>query len=172
MGNRSLNNKEMIDSESNFEEAYKANIKSIYRFMFWRTNNAQLAEDLTSQTFEKAWKSRDSFKSGSISAWFHRIARNVLIDHWRKKKDSYLSETAEEIVSDNLSLEQLLEKELELDKLKRALDQLPLTPKKVIVLRFIKRWPSKQVAKEMGLSENNIRIIQYRALKKLRDLMK
>src|SRR5579859_6501768 len=93
MDDEPLDNKEMLESHDNFEIAYKTHSKSIYKFLFWRTHDTQLSEDLTSSTFEKAWVSRTSFQGGSQRAWLYRIARNVLIDHWRKKKDLFVEDT-------------------------------------------------------------------------------
>src|ERR1700685_3948687 len=99
MDNKPLDTKEMLESTDNFEAAYESHSKAIYRFLFWRTKDAQLSEDLTSSTFEKAWASRKSFHGGSEQAWLYRIARNVLIDHWRKKKDLSL-EDSDSLVED------------------------------------------------------------------------
>ncbi|HXH27105.1 MAG TPA: RNA polymerase sigma factor, partial [Candidatus Acidoferrum sp.] len=70
-----------------FEAIYTANAPLIYNFMFWRTRDVMLAEDLTSHVFEKAWRMRTSFRGGSVQAWLYKIAGNTLIDHWRKKKE-------------------------------------------------------------------------------------
>lgn len=163
----------MLDSTDNFEAVYESNERSIYRFLYWRTKNVQLAEDLTSSVFEKAWRSWGSFHGGSVRAWLYRIARNVLIDHWRKKKDLLVDDADsmhEEATGPSIS--ETLDQDVLLQKLQKALDTLPSDMHSVITLRFIDGLSCKQVAEKLSLGESNVRVIQYRALRKLRSRLK
>ena len=172
MADKSLDNKEMLESPDNFEAAYKSHVQSIYRFLFWRTKDIQLSEDLTSKTFEKAWVARKSFHGGSEQAWLYRIARNVLTDHWRKKKELFVND-ADSLEEDlQPSTAELFDTQLKLRDLRKALDQLPDDMCSVIELRFIEGLSCKQVAAALNLSESNVRVMQYRALKKLRKYLK
>jgi RNA polymerase sigma-70 factor (ECF subfamily) len=168
MADQSLDTEEMLDSNDNFEAAYEAHAKSIYNFLFWRTRDVQLSEDLTSRTFEKAWTGRQGFRGGSTKAWLHRIASNVLIDHWRKKKDLGLEDA--ELLPDETrpAMAELLDKQARIEQLSQALEKLPADMRAVVQQRFIEGLPSKEVAKRLELSESNVRVIQYRALKKLK----
>jgi RNA polymerase sigma-70 factor (ECF subfamily) len=172
MDNEPLDNKEMLESTDNFETAYKSHSKSIYKFLFWRTRDTQLSEDLTSSTFEKAWVSRKSFHGGSEQAWLYRIARNVLIDHWRKKKELFVEDTDTLQEDVRPSAGELLDKKLQHQDLRKALDKLPDDMHSVVAMRFIEGLSCKQVAKNLSLSESNVRVIQYRALKKLKEYLK
>lgn len=172
MDDEPLDTKEMLESGDNFESAYKSYAQSIYKFLFWRTKDTHLSEDLTSKTFEKAWVSRKSFHGGSEQAWLYRIARNVLIDHWRKKKD-LLTEDMDSVQEDSRpSTAELLDKKLQLQALQKALHKLPDDMHAVVSMRFIEGMSCKQVAKELHLGESNVRVIQYRALKKLKGYLK
>jgi RNA polymerase sigma-70 factor (ECF subfamily) len=173
MAEESLGNEEMLDSTDNFEAVYESHARSIYRFLYWRTRNPQLSEDLTSSVFEKAWRSRGSFHGGSVRAWLYRIARNVLIDHWRKKKDLLVDDVDslnEETTSPSIS--EQLDRDVMLRRLHEALDTLPGDMRSVINLRFIEGLSCKQVAEKLDLGESNVRVIQYRALRKLRNHLK
>lgn len=173
MAEESLGNEEMVESTDNFESVYESHARSIYRFLYWRTRNPQLSEDLTSSVFEKAWSSRGNFHGGSVQAWLYRIARNVLIDHWRKKQDLPMDDADslnEE--SDGLSLSEILDQNIMLKRLQQALDTLPDDMRSVVNLRFIEGLSCKQVAKKLDLGESNVRVIQYRALRKLRERLK
>jgi RNA polymerase sigma-70 factor (ECF subfamily) len=173
MAEESLGNEEMIDSTDSFEAAYESHSRSIYRFLYWRTKNVQLSEDLTSSVFEKAWHSRSSFRGGSVRAWLYRIARNVLIDHWRKKQD-FLVEDADSLQEEatDPSIGETLDQDLLLRHLHKTLDTLPGDMRSVITLRFIEGLSCKQVAEKLDLGESNVRVIQYRALRKLRSRLK
>ena len=172
MDDEPLDNKEMLESTDNFEAAYKSHSNAIYKFLFWRTHDTQLSEDLTSATFEKAWASRRSFRGGSEQAWLYRIARNILIDHWRKKKELFVddADSMQEEMGPNAG--ELIDKKTQLEGLRKALDQLPEDMRSVITLRFIEGQTCRQVATSMNLSESNVRVIQYRALKKLKEYLK
>ena len=173
MAEDTLETEEMLESPDDFTAAYESHAKPIYRFLYWRTRDADLSEDLTSSVFEKAWRSRRSFKGGSVQAWLYRIARNLLTDHWRRKQDvpsSDIDALPEAVVEDTAGLE--LDQALAVRRLQQALAKLPPEMRSVVQLRFIERLPAKRVARQLGLSESNVRVIQYRALRKLRSFLK
>jgi RNA polymerase sigma-70 factor (ECF subfamily) len=162
-----------MDSPDEFESVYKANAPLIYRFMFWRTKDEMLAEDLTSNVFTKAWTKRLSFSGGSVKAWIFKIASTTLIDYWRKKKDLPANEEViAEIVSDNAALDEALDSQLSVVRLRAAVVKLPSEMQSVVKLRFIERLSVRKVAGRLNLSEANVRVIQYRALRKLRGHLK
>ena len=160
----------MIEPDK-FEDTYQAQANSIFKFLLFRTNDFHLAEDLTSTTFEKAWQKRSSYRGGSIQAWLHKIARNTLIDHWRKTSEIARSDLDSLLVDVRPGVEAQIDHQLMTLKLKRALLKLPLEMRRVVYLRFIAGLPSKEVAKRLNLTDANTRIIQYRALKKLRSYL-
>lgn len=148
---------------------YESNAPLIYRFMFWRTKDSMLSQDLTSNVFEKAWRTRNSFTGGSTKAWLYRIARTTLIDYWRKKKEISDDGTiTSQVISDSPDMSEALDQSLELEELHKALLKLPAEMYEVVRLRFIEGLSTRDVAEELDISEGNVRIIQYRALKKLR----
>lgn len=162
----------MIDSPDDFAEVYKDQAPLIYRFMFWRTRDAMLAEDLTSHVFEKAWRKRGSYHGGSVRAWLHMIARNTLIDHWRRVSNVPLDDSLEaNLASDQTAPAEVIDGELEAKRLRRAVWKLPAPMRAVVELRFIEGLSGRQTAFRLGLSEANARVIQYRALRKLKELL-
>jgi RNA polymerase sigma-70 factor, ECF subfamily len=164
----------MIDSSDEFEAIYESNAPLIYRFMFWRTKDQALSEDLTSSVFEKAWRSRGSFKGGSAKAWLYRIAHNTLVDHWRKRRDLPVEDEAvlDLAASGTVSPEDAFDSSMRAEKLRRALAALPEDMRKVVELRFMEGRSCRQVGERLGLSESNVRVIQYRALRKLKGYLK
>jgi RNA polymerase sigma-70 factor (ECF subfamily) len=130
-----------------------------------------LAQDLTSSVFEKAWRTRASFTEGSAKAWLYRIARTTLIDYWRRKKDITDEGTIDQAESAAAPLDEVLDREMRLAELEKAVRKLPKEMRLVVHYRFIERESSRQTAARLGLTEANVRVIQYRALKKLRGYM-
>lgn len=158
-----------LDSAEEFEAVYQQYAQPIYRFIYWQTQNPDQAQDLTSLVFERAWRARASFKGGSVQAWLYRIARNSVIDHWRKKKELLVDdvEGLTETPADNQAPYDFDQERL-LERLTEALATLPGELRAVVVLRFIEGLSARQVAEILEISEVNVRVIQYRALKKMR----
>lgn len=171
MDDEPLNTKGMTDSADEFEAAYNDYGQSIYRFLLWRTKDAELSEDLTSSVFEKAWRSRRNFHGGSMRAWLYRIARNMLIDHWRRKHDVPLEDVDTVVEPAASNMDAALDAEREAAHLQTAMRQLPEVMRLVVEARFIKGQSCKETAAQLGLSEANVRVIQYRALRKLRGYL-
>jgi RNA polymerase sigma-70 factor (ECF subfamily) len=171
MAKKSLSDDEMIDTSDQFEALYESDQPLIYRFMFWRTKDQMLAEDLTSNVFEKAWRTRQNFTGGSTRAWLYRIAHTTLIDYWRKKRDISDDDTIAAAVSDRLALDEALDQSLALADLHNAVGKLPRDMRHVVRLRFIEGCSARQAAERLDISEANVRVIQYRALKKLKKLL-
>ncbi|HEY4964190.1 MAG TPA: sigma-70 family RNA polymerase sigma factor [Candidatus Saccharimonadales bacterium] len=171
MAKKSLTTSEMIESADQFEDMYTSNKPLIYRFMFWRTKDEMLAEDLTSNVFEKAWRTRKNFTGGSSKAWLYRIAHTTLIDYWRKNKEISDDDAISRAVSDTTELDVALDQNMEIAKLQKALTKLPKDMRQVVHFRFIKGQSARETAKQLSISEANVRVIQHRALKKLRNLL-
>jgi RNA polymerase sigma-70 factor (ECF subfamily) len=167
MVKKTLPTNAMLESDDDFEAAYKTHERGIYRFLFWRTSNKELSEDLTSSVFTKAWQSRKSYHGGSIQAWLYTIARNSLADYWRKKKE-VVSDEVDTYANDNPSAEEVMEAKLDHERLKVAIAKLSPQMHEIIEKRFIKGLSTREVAEQLDISEGNVRIIQYRALKQLR----
>lgn len=171
MGKNPLDTKDMIESSDDFGAAYELHVQSVYRFLLWRTQDADLAEDLTSNVFEKAWRARGSFHGGSPAAWFHTIARNVLIDYWRKRRELPIENEDALPEERTKSMDEALDQAMEMDRIRAALDTMPADMRLVITMRFIEGHTSKQVAARLGLGESNVRVIQYRGLRRLRKAL-
>lgn len=160
-----------MQSAKDFEGTYMEFSDKIYRFLYWQSRDPHLAEDLTSEVFVRAWKSREQFGGGSAQAWLYRIARNALTDHWRKAKPLSLEELEIEPSYDPEILAQLARDE-DTQQLGLALEQLEEPGKSVVMLRFIENLSASAVASILELTEANVRVIQFRTLKQLKKLLK
>jgi len=142
----------------------------IYRFLFVHVRDVQLAEDLTADTFTKAWNQFGSFDGNHGRAWLYTIARNCLTDHWRKKRPVPLDEIFE-VADTRPSPEELVDKKLRARQVVKAISGLPEDMKSVVTLRFFQGYSVRDTAKALELTEANVRVIQYRALKKLKGVL-
>ncbi len=158
-----------------FGEFYELHLKEIYRYILFRVSDHDEAEDLTAKVFLEAWESltgtRREQKIQNIRAWIYRIARNKVIDFHRTRKpqepiDGNLDQTLQgawlEREVDDLFISQ---------KLAEGVRQLPAIYQEVIILRFINRMSHAEVAEIMNTTASNVRVLQYRALQQMRELV-
>jgi len=131
----------------------------------------QEAEDLTAETYARAWKTRRSFNGDERAAlsWLLRIARNLAIDLSRRRKvrDTDDSISIELLADSNLTPELDVMTREQITILWRLLGTLAEDVREMIVLRYMLGWQIKQVAEHLGLNENNVSVTIRRALKSL-----
>src|SRR3972149_3673229 len=158
-------------SVSAFQTLYMRYLDPIYRYFFFQTHDKFLSEDLAQEVFIKMWRSIKSFneEKGSFTSWMYRIAHNLLIDHYRGKKALSLKEGLEASYSEDW-LEKL-DRDEKLHKVKKALLELPADYQEVVVLRFFEDLAVEEVARIVDKSEENVRVIQHRAIRKLKEIL-
>jgi RNA polymerase sigma-70 factor, ECF subfamily len=139
----------------------------IYRFAYWKTGNEDTAKDVVSMVFAKAWEKHETFDGKHAQAWLYTIARNIIIDGYRRKEAVSINDIAEPTIEDGTA--EIIDRAYEKQKLGLALDTLKEEHRLVVHLRFIERCSVHDVAEVTGLSEENVRVIQFRALKKLKQ---
>ena len=155
--------------EDDFSEVYRKYSDKIFRYLYWQTKNFHLSEDLTSEVFTRAWETWESLRKDFLQAWLFRVAHNLLVDWYRKKKEVSLNESRIGFYDENL-LEKLGNDE-QVKELSEALDTLPENLKRVAILRFIEGLSAKEAAVILSVSEVNVRVLQHRALVKLKEVM-
>ena len=148
-------------------------VDRVYRHVYYRIGSTEDAEDLTQQVFLRAWQAISRYKKTSslFLTWLMRISHNLVIDFYRSKKDkTYLDF---EIVSSdsNSSPERVVEMEFDQQQLRRAILRLPADQQQVILMSFIEGFSYSEIASTFGKSEGSIRVIQHRALKKMRNIL-
>jgi RNA polymerase sigma-70 factor (ECF subfamily) len=159
--------------QSAFAELYDRHVVRVYRHIYYLVNDAREAEDLTAQTFLKAWEAIDRYKErgAPFVAWLLRIAHNLTISYLRSKRDH--SELDEGFVDQKRggnpeeSLEQATDERSVRDAVLRLRDE----QRQVIMLRFVEELDYTEVAAMIGKSVPAVRVIQHRALGNLRKLM-
>ena len=155
-----------------FGKLYNEYYGKIYRYCMINIYKSELAQDLCQETFIRAWKSLPSFtldKGGTFQAYIFRIARNLIIDLSRKKKEFSLAEYVEIEVHENF--EEQLDKENEVEKLKRAIAKLEDIDRQIIILRYFEEMGHSEVAKIIGINEGALRVRTARLLKKMKEII-
>jgi RNA polymerase sigma-70 factor, ECF subfamily len=156
-----------------FGQLYEAYFDRVYRFVYFRVTDAQIAEDLTSLVFLKAWESLGRYHPhGPFLAWLYAIARNTVIDNYRTRKPTISLEEAAPVAAQDEKLDDHIQLQFEVQSLQTAMQHLTEEQQEVITLKFIADYDTAQIAKMMGKSEGAIRALQMRALQALGRVMK
>lgn len=158
-----------------FARLYETYVDEIYRFIFFRVTQQQLAEDLTSQLFLKAWDNLERYQprhNASFKAWLMQIARNLVIDHYRTFKDTASLEQILPAEPDpTVDVAKDVERRLQGEWLQTKLQQLTGDQREVVTLKFIHGFHTKEIARTMNKTEGAIRALQMRGLQALADIL-
>lgn len=158
-----------------FEELYLSLFTPVYRYVYVRVRNKELAEDICHTVFIKALESLPQHASSNTSpiAYFLTAARNTLIDHWRKKKDTLLTHNSDEdppeLVSQRKGPHEMLVETEQTQELYAAMQDLNEEQREVLILKFINEQSADEIALIIGKSNDAVRQIQSRAIKQLRQ---
>ena len=156
-----------------FAELYDRHVVRVYRHIYYLVGDASVAEDLTAQTFLKAWEAIDRYKErgAPIVAWLLRISHNLTVSYLRSRRDH--SELDEAYVDQKRSgnPEEVLEQTTDEKSVRDAVLRLRDEQRQVIMLRFVEELDYREVAAMIGKSVPAVRVIQHRALGNLRKLM-
>lgn len=156
-----------------FAALYDRYIDAIYRYLAFRVRNPTDAEDLTEQVFLRAWQAIETYRNVGrpFSAWLYSIARNLVIDHFRAQRPS--SELPEGLLAPAGFAEPpvILDQQMSVERFRTALAELTPDQQQVIILRFIEGYGYDEVATAIGKSAGTVRVIQHRALARLRQLI-
>ena len=154
-------------------EIYDRYAESIYRYAYRYVGDATLAEDLTSDVFLKLLQVLGTRRAPQeqLQGWLYRVARNLAVDWFRKQgKGVPLSLNEELAPGGDSPVTRLEQQELHQD-LREAISKLTPEQQQVIVLRFGEGRKIREVGRLMGKSEGSIKVMQYRAMKRLRKLL-
>lgn len=159
-----------------FGRLYDHYLPMIYRFILLKVGQREEAEDLTHQVFLKAWQSIGSKYSDEglpFSSWLYRIARNTVIDHYRRSRPTV--EIGEDDIREELIFRPDLMDRMDLaDGAKAALEamkDLKDIERNILIMRFVEDLSVKEVAEALGKTEGAVKVAQHRALEKVKKIM-
>ena len=109
--------------QSSWEALYTLYGSRLYQFFLKNTSNPELAMDKTQEVFEKLYRHKESFVGGSLNTWIFRIARNLVIDIWRRRpRSEILPDEAPEIPDPGIGVEEGVVNRLHRDAMIRMVD--------------------------------------------------
>lgn len=154
------------------EEIYNEYSRIVFKYLVSYTNNTELAEELTQETFYKAVKNINKFRNeSSMKTWLCKIAKNVFIDYFKKKnnvKEVNINEITD-LHADEKSLEEQYENKEQLIDMYKKIHKLDETSREVVYLRLRSDLSYKEIGNILGKTEEWVRVTFYRAKLKLKE---
>ena len=152
--------------------SFKQYSEAIYNYVFFRVNRSkEIAEDLTQEVFLKAWQNREKFEEqkSQLKTWLFVIARNTVIDYYRKNKNilpifdkGEVAKVSElEAVEDKILAEDILQRIAELADEERG----------ILILRYFEDFELKEIAVIINKNYSATKVLVFRSLKKLKNLL-
>ena len=173
-GERAIVDAAIGGDEAALAELYNLYFPRVYRYILARMGNPFDAEDLTEEVFLRVLDAigRFQWREAPFSAWLFRIAHNAVISQRRKEgargRSSPLSEA---LPVDSQGPEEMVANRLALNEVMKAADTLPEAQRRVIGYRFAAGLTVAETARAMGKGEGNVKVIQHKAIAKLREML-
>lgn len=155
---------------SKFDALYELHFERIYFFVFSRVHDRSVAEDITSETFQRALANLSMYewRGTPFSAWLYRIASNAIIDHYkRSNREQQIDELEHPLAQPELASHDIefIERHVHFFGL---VDQLPEVQRRVVLERFVEDRSIREIAQRLEKTEGAIKQLQFRALQTLR----
>lgn len=159
--------------EQFFSQIYDEHVDKVYRFVFFKVSNEALAQDITSETFTRLWKEITLDKEvKSPSGFLFRVAKNLIIDHYRTKdQNPVVLDNPETILDKNQDIAGQAVQKDEVRAVMVALEQLNDDYRLAVSMYYVEQEPVSEVAKALNKSQGATRVMIHRGMKQLREIL-
>lgn len=158
-----------VCEEQVFESIFKSHAKDIKRFIFSKTRDAQIAEDIVQDAFVKIWEDCEKIRFDTVKNYLFTIANNLFLNLAKHNKVVHAHQQTNGKTSTNESPEFLVLEEEFLIKLEKAIEDLPEIQREVFLLNRIEKKKYKDIAEELGISVKAVEKRMHAALLVLRE---
>ena len=155
-----------------FTELYRAHLRDVYSYSYYRVGNHHDAEDLTEQTFLQAYRHFERAQRESqgrpLRPWLIRIAHNLAANYYRdrsRKPQANLDDAA--VISTPLGTERMVEEREEVKEVLEGVTKLPEDRREALIMRFALDMDNREIARALGRSEGATKVLIHRAIKQL-----
>lgn len=148
-----------------FEQLYVSYSPDVYRFAMWLSGNSNEAEDITAETFTRAWMNFARIRTETLKAYLFTIARHIHLESLRKHKDHEILN--ESHPDPHPTLEKSLEARSEIDQIRETLLTLPEIDRSAFVMRVQYDLSYAEIARVLQISEGAIKVKVHRVRKLL-----
>lgn len=174
MADQPQKSKARLDAE--FSELYRAHLRDVYSYAYYRVGNHHDAEDLTEQTFLQAYRHFDRAQRESdgrpLRPWLIRIAHNLAANLYRdrsRKPSTSIDDTGELAAAH--TTEELVEGRDELARVLEGVQRLPDDRREALIMRFALGMDNREIARAMGRSDGATKVLIHRAIKQLEEIV-
>lgn len=149
----------------NFQNLYETYAEDVFRFALWLAGEPAAAEDITSETFIRAWSRRSTIRTKTLKAYLFTIARNIYLSQQRKRSrhvpldDIHPDPTPGPEIS--------VESRSELQRIRNILETLPEIDRAAFIMRVQNELPYREIARALGLSLTAAKVKVHRVRKRL-----
>jgi RNA polymerase sigma-70 factor (ECF subfamily) len=169
--------KTKADLDREFSDLYRAHLRDVYSYSYYRVGNHHDAEDLTEQTFLQAYRHFERAQRESagrpLRPWLIRIAHNLAANFYRdraRKPQTAIEDAG--IISAPHTTEMLVEGREELQRVLAGVDQLPDDRREALIMRFALGMDNREIARALGRSDGATKVLLHRAIKQLEEIVK
>lgn len=164
-----------LEESDAFAQFYEDTYRNIFRYVMASCGGIEtLAEDITAETYLRAWKNRRNFSGNSDAAfgWILTISRRILIDKFRASSSHPPeNDLVDEIEDGKQNTETTFINQEFTGKLVDALQHLPENRREMVILRYVLGWRVNQIAEYLAVPENTVSVWLRRSLKQLQEFL-
>ncbi|WP_028064604.1 RNA polymerase sigma factor [Solirubrobacter soli] len=162
--------------DADFSELYKAHLKDVYSYAYYRVGNHHDAEDLTEQTFLQAYRhfarAQEESKGRPLRPWLIRIAHNLAANYYRdrsRRPQTNIDDAG--ALSAPHTTEGLVEDRDDLARILRGVQQLPDDRREALIMRFALGMDNREIARALDRTDGATKVLLHRAIRQLEDIV-
>jgi RNA polymerase sigma-70 factor, ECF subfamily len=163
--------------DADFSALYKAHLRDVYSYAYYRVGNHHDAEDLTEQTFLQAYRHFERAQRESegrpLRPWLIRIAHNLAANYYRdrsRRPQTSLDDAG--VLSAPHTTEALVEDREDLMRILSGVQQLPDDRREALIMRFALDMDNREIARALGRTDGATKVLIHRALRQLEEIVK
>src|SRR5918997_4810331 len=160
-----------------FSQLYRAHLRDVYSYAYYRVGNHHDAEDLTEQTFLQAYRHFERAQRESngrpLRPWLIRIAHNLAANYYRDRSRRPVTQLEDAtVLTAPHETEQMVEEREEVKEVLAGVSNLPDDRREALIMRFALGMDNREIARALGRSEGATKVLIHRAIKQLEERLK
>lgn len=155
-----------------FEKLYQLFFPRLSRFVSYRVSHKETTEDILSHVFIKAWQAlQDQVQIASFNSWVFTVARNLVIDHYRTRKEFADLTELENFIEYEDNVIEVIDLDIKTKELLAAMRHLTSDQQQVLRLKLIEGLDNEEIGAIIDKNPGTVRVIQHRAIVSLKKYL-